>query len=363
MRLRQLDFLRGIAVLLVLFRHDALTEMLYKVGWVGVDLFFVLSGFLVSGLLFNEFIKYGNIKPGLFLIRRGFKIYPLFYTFLVITIIFTVIFNQLGWMSDNLLRGGLISEIFFVQNYFGHIWDHTWSLAVEEHFYFTLAFIFFIFDRKKILANRKAFIVLVSIVSLGCLTLRIINFELYHFDINTHLYRTHLRIDSLMFGVFLSYMYHFEKERFTDFFNKYKYILLLTGLILVSSCAIFEINTFFMNTFGLTCLYLGFGSILGVMMSVKDVNKSLDKFMGKFTVDVISKIGFFSYSIYLWHMFVIKYFLGALEKLSPVPISNWITFPFYLLTSIFFAMGMSKLVELKFLKIRDQRFPSRARKI
>src|SRR5437762_8327462 len=102
MRLRQLDFLRGIAVLLVLFRHDALTEFLYKIGWVGVDLFFVLSGFLVSGLLFSEFIKYGNIKPGLFLIRRGFKIYPLFYTFLLVTVIFTLTFNQIGWTNDNL---------------------------------------------------------------------------------------------------------------------------------------------------------------------------------------------------------------------------------------------------------------------
>jgi peptidoglycan/LPS O-acetylase OafA/YrhL len=118
-----------------------------------------------------------------------------------------------------------------------------------------------------------------------------------------------------------------------------------------------------MNTFGLTCLYLGFGSILGVMMSVKDINKSLNRIMGKYPVDVISRIGFYSYSIYLWHMFVIKYFIGGLEKLSPWPLSIWITFSFYLITSILFAMGMSKLVELKFLKIRDQHFPSRARKI
>ncbi len=67
-RLRELDFLRGIAIILVLLNHKHLFDFTQTVGWVGVDLFFVLSGFLVSGLLFKEYIKFGNIKPLLFLI-------------------------------------------------------------------------------------------------------------------------------------------------------------------------------------------------------------------------------------------------------------------------------------------------------
>ena len=59
-RLRELDFLRGIAIILVLLRHQHLFEFTTKMGWIGVDLFFVLSGFLVSGLLFKEYIKYGE---------------------------------------------------------------------------------------------------------------------------------------------------------------------------------------------------------------------------------------------------------------------------------------------------------------
>jgi len=74
-RLRELDFLRGVAILLVLFRHQLLFSFLKTMGWIGVDLFFVLSGFLISGLLFKEFQKFGAINPKLFLIRRGFKIY------------------------------------------------------------------------------------------------------------------------------------------------------------------------------------------------------------------------------------------------------------------------------------------------
>ena len=78
MRITSIDFLRGVAVLLVVFRHIMLEPILSNIGWVGVDLFFVLSGFLVSNLLFQEYKQTKTVKPIRFLIRRGFKIYPLF---------------------------------------------------------------------------------------------------------------------------------------------------------------------------------------------------------------------------------------------------------------------------------------------
>ena len=84
-RLPQLDFLRAVAVLLVIGNHSAIcppevnfylnkiTSVWYRGGWTGVDLFFVLSGFLVSGLLFNEYRKRGDINLKRFLIRRLMK--------------------------------------------------------------------------------------------------------------------------------------------------------------------------------------------------------------------------------------------------------------------------------------------------
>src|SRR6266704_750332 len=112
MRLREIDFLRGLAIILVIFSHSSVPPFILKAGWIGVDLFFVLSGFLVSGLLFKEHLKHGNIKVGLFLIRRGFKIYPLFY--------FTI-FLALGF--EFLLKDSfppyyrIISELLFLQSY------------------------------------------------------------------------------------------------------------------------------------------------------------------------------------------------------------------------------------------------------
>src|ERR1700683_1541313 len=85
MRNKRLDVLRCVAVLLVMFRHSDVSDFLRRVGWIGVDLFFVLSGFLISGLLFSEYKKRHAISLKRFFIRRGLKIYPAFYVFLLLT--------------------------------------------------------------------------------------------------------------------------------------------------------------------------------------------------------------------------------------------------------------------------------------
>jgi len=138
-RLRELDFLRGIAIILVLIRHSSITQFLVNIGWIGVDLFFVLSGFLVSGLLFKEYKVYGELNIKRFLIRRGFKIYPLFY---VAAIPYILIKISESTFSLPLLLG----DLFFLQNYvsnWGYLYAAGWSLAVEEHFYLGIAGILF----------------------------------------------------------------------------------------------------------------------------------------------------------------------------------------------------------------------------
>src|SRR5579871_2423560 len=97
-RLQFLDLLRAVALALVLCAHllhvsrDTLGYhwlviwKLQQIGWCGVDLFFVLSGFLVGGLLWREYQIRKGVNPGRFLVRRAFKIYPPFYVLLVATL-------------------------------------------------------------------------------------------------------------------------------------------------------------------------------------------------------------------------------------------------------------------------------------
>src|SRR5581483_5569531 len=132
--------LRGVAVLLVLGRHlnpptncpewlQIPLGLWQRGGWVGVDLFFVLSGFLVSGLLFQDYRQHGRLHIGRFYVRRGLKIYPGFYALLAVTAGMICCFLRRPLPVQRLL-----AEAVFLQNYLGFewgtLWNHTWSLAI-----------------------------------------------------------------------------------------------------------------------------------------------------------------------------------------------------------------------------------------
>ncbi|MET0945852.1 MAG: acyltransferase, partial [Flavobacterium sp.] len=309
-RLRELDFLRGIAIILVLFRHQNLFDFTKKMGWIGVDLFFVLSGFLVSGLLFKEYKKFGNLQPGLFLIRRGFKIYPLYYLTYFLYLAIKIIKNQFDLT-------GFLSEIFFIQNYvtgWGYAYVPTWSLAVEEHFYFGLAFLFlaglklklFDFDEKS-KSNR------ISNFELSILFLLIITFIM---RIYSNIYipeneaknitMTHLRMDSLLAGVLVSYLYYFKNDWLTSNFHKYKKSLLVIALLFLSFAPFVDFEeSIYVRIFGFTLLYISFSIILILFLVQKNINEKLDAVFSRKVVDFIGKIGLSSYSIYLTHGLVI----------------------------------------------------------
>lgn len=131
-----IDVLRGTAILMVLGRHLEYFGWWTKIGWAGVDLFFVLSGFLISGLLFSEWKQRGALDFKHFYIRRCLKIYPAFYFLLLVTVVVNFVYP--GISSHPVTWSSFFAEATFTQNYFTGIWGQTWSLGVEEHFYFLL---------------------------------------------------------------------------------------------------------------------------------------------------------------------------------------------------------------------------------
>jgi peptidoglycan/LPS O-acetylase OafA/YrhL len=132
-RLTALDGLRTVAVLLVFADHvnqDALPG-----GFVGVDVFFVISGYLITSLLLREQEMTGDISVSRFYLRRALRLYPaLLVMVLVITPIAAV--DHIGWpVPDGLAALSYVTD--FWSNIFGHptLLLHTWSLSVEEQFY------------------------------------------------------------------------------------------------------------------------------------------------------------------------------------------------------------------------------------
>ena len=346
MRLRHLDFLRGLAVILVLFRHHAFINNTHNAGWIGVDLFFVLSGFLVSGLLFREYIQYKKVNAKLFLIRRGFKIYPLFYLAILITVIIELL------LGAKISKRALLSELVFMQNYFPSLWNHTWSLAVEEHFYFSIALLIVILVKTKKLENVKLFTAIFLVTGLMCLCLRIYNSLYVPFDYPTHLFRSHIRIDSLFFGVVLSYYYAFRKELFVNFFQRNRTVFYILSFLLILPVFLFDQKTSFISTIGLTFLYSGFGLLLANFVTDNSINEKLDKLFSRRLVNYISIVGFCSYAIYLFHMLVHRYVASHIQTL-------WISFLIFFFGSIFIGRIISKTIEVRILRYRDKWFPKK----
>ena len=127
MRLKQLDALRALAVLLVLGHHVTWNPIWVRFGWSGVDVFFVLSGFLISGLLFREYKQYGSIHILRFWTRRALKIYPAYYLLILATVTGRMLAKTpIGWSH-------IWPDLIFVQSYVPGTWGHLWSLTIEEH--------------------------------------------------------------------------------------------------------------------------------------------------------------------------------------------------------------------------------------
>ena len=365
-RIVQLDVLRIVAVLLVLGRHMggfpvethgkvlAYTgELWRRSGWVGVDLFFVLSGFLVSGVLFREYKARGSLDFKRFFIRRGFKIYPAFYLLILVT----AAVHAAG--ERGLDYRSALAEIFFVQNYVGGLWAHTWSLAVEEHFYLLLPLGLILLSRRA--GGRDPFRRLPQIFAAAAVALllaRALTAYVTGVERYAVLVATHLRLDSLFFGVLLSYFQHFRPHTL-DVLRKHPWPVVAFALALFALPVLFPIETsILMNTAGLTLLYLGFGALMIVFLHWGP----LVYFSGSGFGSFLGYLGSRSYSIYLWHLPMREWggelLVWALGRKPPEAAA----FVVYVAGSILLGLAMAKLVEFPALKLRDYLFPSPERK-
>lgn len=137
-RRRNLDGIRALAILAVFFSHSYL-KATYG-GWIGVEVFFVLSGYLITTVLMNEWRKRDGIALGRFYARRALRLYP---ALLVLLILGVVAYAHLGYQQSlagygrSVLAAGLYFQDFIwaIDNSARGGFGHTWSLAVEEQFY------------------------------------------------------------------------------------------------------------------------------------------------------------------------------------------------------------------------------------
>ena len=356
MRNSRLDFLRFVGVLLVMCNHlthtgNTLPErVLGKLcfgGWIGVDIFFVLSGFLVSGLIFKEYDQYTSFHPGHFLIRRGFKIYPTYYLFLALSFGFSLLYKDIfGPVSKH----GLLHEAIFVSNYFSFNNGLLWSICIEEHFYFFLSVLFFILIKYRKL-NLKYIVTTYLVLFASTFLFRYLNYLRYSdYEFFRDYTKTHFRVDSLFFGVLLFYIYNYQKPQLIKFLkSKLNFVFLIVSILYIATDFVFYRGDHrWMAVISLGLHPWFFGCIMLNFLEYKAqwINKLIKPF---------AYVGMYSYPIYLFHgrinVVAYHFFQGY-----------WYYIAFFSL-SIIVGILISKIVEYPVLRFRDKYFPSRSKSL
>lgn len=351
----QLDILRGVAILTVVFYHmfpvsdpawiSGPIMAIRSTGWAGVDLFFVLSGFLVSGLLFNEFKRDGKVDVTRFLVRRGFKIYPAYYALFAVGL-------GLLLVTHSTLEA-VFPILFFFCNYTvdwfntasNALWIHCWSVSVEEHFYLLLSLTVWLISRQK--HSLRPIPYICAAVCLLVPLLRVFTFYVYPNWISA-LYATHLRVDALAFGVLLSYLYRHHEEAVKRVFHGRTLIFFLLAALLTAPCLVWGPESFFCYVVGLTTLYVGFGIVLLTLM--------INPLPVNFLTSPIARIGVYSYSIYIWHRL---FQMGSEICVPNAPGNLFLKEVVYLIGAIFGGIVMAKVIEMPMLALRERVIPAR----
>jgi peptidoglycan/LPS O-acetylase OafA/YrhL len=349
-RVFELDVLRGFAILLVMGVHVPAYPIWSTVGGWGVDLFFVLSGFLISNLLFGEYKATGHIRLARFFSRRALKLYPSFYLLLAVTLVYCFFWHV------PISGREILGEATLTQNYIGAIWGHTWSLAVEEHFYIFLPVVLaFLMKRNSGAENPfRAIPYIFLAAALSCLALRFLNAAQHPvFGHRVHYEPSHLRMDSLFCGVFISYLHNFCPELLRKLMSDPWRFPIAAGSVLALAPALFLPSTDpIVYTVGFTLVYIAFGTML-----LLSIYKETDKRRAApgAALRGIAWMGTYSYTLYLWHVPLAQVFAGIASRYPTV--NPYLLHAIYFATSLVAGVAASKLVEIPCLKLRERLFP------
>jgi peptidoglycan/LPS O-acetylase OafA/YrhL len=322
------------------------------VGWTGVDLFFVLSGFFVSGILFREYIKQGKMRGGRFFVRRIFKIWPLFYASFFIHLLYF----HLKHTSPSFSKA--ITEIFFVQDYLPGFMGITWSLGIEEQFYLLLAILLpWAASTLKVKWVVPACIAII----ITCPILRIIHYySFWSYSPLRYHFPLHLRADSLSAGILISWYYHFQHDKFRQWVAKRATLLFFLSIIFLSPTFIFPFFDKWIFTVGYTSIWLGYSGIVVLCIFLPSLKNTWDYVFNQNKLALlIAWIGFYSYAIYLFHLLIGPMVQNNLLKYiwKQAPLN--VRFLVFLTANILFGYVISTLIEQPILKWRDKVLPSK----
>ncbi|RED48430.1 acyltransferase family protein [Seonamhaeicola aphaedonensis] len=363
-----LDLLRSIAISLVVISHS--TYLLFPqntsfyvtffrtIGAVGVDLFFVLSGFLIGGILlkliterktnFNKLFKFWK--------RRWFRTLPNYFLILVVNILLLLI-QGIG-LPDNIFL-----YFVFLQNVLSphpDFFTEAWSLSIEEYAYLLLPFLIFLSFRLFNKASKRALFIWTSILTIALLmffkwkyfkTVSVINYQEWSATFRKVII---YRMDSIYFGFVLVYLI----RTFPKYIKEYKNLLFVLGfsLFVLLHLVIYyfniqpQNNLFFYTFIYLQVIIISLAMLFPFFLNLKNVKKCINK--------MVLFVSTRSYAIYLINYSIV---LLSVEKLmhtfTPSMFEKWLLVIIFMVITLVASNIIYVYFEKPILKYRDRKFP------
>ena len=360
-----LDGLRGVAILLVLghhfrfilepsFRLERISLWLLDGGWCGVELFFVLSGFLITGILLDSKHSPGFFRN--FYTRRALRIFPLYYAYLAFVFLglaawWTAHFHHNPWASIN-----PIWYILYLQNFksphmfYDQFLGHLWSLAIEEQFYLIWAFLVLCLNRSSL-----GFACVAGIASALIARLFLAGQGVQEsFFLNT---LTVASIDSLCAGALIAILMRSEpiRKRSGRWIAALAVVSAVGFALLAKTAGSLFLYNVPIHTWGLTFLSFLFACLIYWIASQS--SGVLDNLL---SLPALRLVGRVSYGMYVLHPAVIGFVLPRVDPVTPGT-APWLQFlikigVFVLLTTATFLAALFSWLcwEKPFLRLKDK---------
>jgi peptidoglycan/LPS O-acetylase OafA/YrhL len=331
----EIDGLRAIAVLTVIFYHAEIN--FFKGGFIGVDIFIVISGYVITKLFF-----FNNYSLNNFIEKRIRRLFPA----LLLMILTTTLFSYFFLLPIHFMNLGqsLIANMFSISNflffYQNNYWDsavltkpllHTWSISLEIQFYIFISVIFALFRNYFLKIILFFFFISIFLILFFDNTVFEVNFR--EFNLNNY-FLIFARLWEFLLGSIIAFVLNIKKFdnyfKKLNFFHNFGLLVILISLFIVQT----PINYPNLSTFI---------PVLGSAIIILSSNKKNSHFLLNNSFFV--HIGKISYSLYLWHFPIFIFFfycfdfnLSFLNKIYALLITYFVSFISY------------KFVELPFYK-------------
>jgi peptidoglycan/LPS O-acetylase OafA/YrhL len=355
-RLPGLDLLRAAAILWVMLFHSFLVgglgpdfEWLSRFGWAGVDMFFVLSGFLIGTQVLRPLQRGEKLPVGGFYARRAWRILPAFAVVLALYACFPSLREEAGmqpWWQFATFTMNLLID--YSQN---RAFSHAWSLCVEEHFYLAFPLLAVWLSRRP---SSARFIAMCAAVVLAGVALRAgvwLHDAALHPPRNWYIediyYPTWMRLDGLLVGVVLATLRVYRQATWQRLQAGSGACLILGLLACATALWLFRDRTGLLaNAIGWPILSFGFGMFVVA-------GSSTTSLIGRWRVPGAGFIAAISYSLYLSHKIAYHVVQGWMP--ASLQGQGMARFALYGLAAVLLGAALHYAVERPFLLWRDRR--------